>query len=380
MWESLQKHHARSTLATKIHVLRKLIRLQLPEQGNMAEHLAEITRLANRLSSMGDPLKDYWLVAIMLSSLHDSYDGLITALESRPEADLTIEYVKGKLLDEWRKRVDRETSGGGGEQAFKAGVKQTERKNKEKVCHYCGKAGHFRRECRKLVYDRQTKKTTDGQKKTASASANQKAHIVVDNEDEEEVCLAAGPVPGGNCALWFLDSGATSHMTSNASILEEISTTTSSIGLADGKRIPAAGVGSTKFHSTNGDKKDVVVKLKQVYHVPALTGNLLSVSKLCDEGCSVTFDKQGCKVEKEGKLLILGQRSGNLYHLMPGVQQALLTVTGHNANCVHVWHRRLGHRNYTAVKKIVNNDLGVGLNLRECGVESECGVCYEGSH
>lgn len=157
MWVALQKHHARSTLSTKIHVLRKLIRLQLPENGNMKEHLAEITQL----SSMGDPLKDYWLVAIILSSLHESYDGLITALESRPEDDLNLQFGTGKVLDEWRKRVEKGNSGRDGEQAFKVGAKpkQPEKKKKVKVCHYCGKEGYFRRDCRKLEHDQLTKKT-----------------------------------------------------------------------------------------------------------------------------------------------------------------------------------------------------------------------------
>ncbi|XP_065094777.1 uncharacterized protein LOC135715427 [Ochlerotatus camptorhynchus] len=68
MWLSLKNYHARSSLVTKINVLRKLFRMYLPEDGNMADHLAQITQLAN----MGDPLKDYWLVAIILSSLNES--------------------------------------------------------------------------------------------------------------------------------------------------------------------------------------------------------------------------------------------------------------------------------------------------------------------
>lgn len=105
-------------------------------------------------------------------------------------------------------------------------------------------------------------------------------------------------------SLWFLDSGATSHMTGDAPMLEEVNPTTTGMGLADGRRIPAAGVGSTRFHSTNGDGNDVVVKLKQVYHVPAVTGNLLAVSELCDEGCSVIFEKNGCQIVKDGAAIV----------------------------------------------------------------------------
>lgn len=148
-------------------------------------------------------------------------------------------------------------------------------------------------------------------------------HLLVADEKQEEgeVCLAAGPVPEGGPALWFLDSAATFHMTNNASILEEVRPATTTMCLAHGNKIPAAGLGSTKFHSTNGDGKDVVVKLKQIFHVPTLTGSLLSVNKLCDNRCSVTYDKTSCQIKKDGKVLIMGQRSGNLFHLKPGPQK-----------------------------------------------------------
>lgn len=190
MWLSLKNYHARSSLATKIHVLRKLFRMHLADDGNMAEHLSQITQLANRLSNMGNPLKDHWLVAIILSSLNDSYDSLITSLESRPKADLQLEFVKRKLLDEWRKRLEKagESASGGSEKVLKTVVsaKKMEKK-KEKVCHYCGKEGHFRRECRKLEYDRKNKEK--------DSERSQKANVVIEDE-AEEVCMATGQLDG----------------------------------------------------------------------------------------------------------------------------------------------------------------------------------------
>ena len=41
---------------------------------------------------------------LFLSSLPDSYGTLIAALETRPEEDLTTELVKGKLLEELKRR------------------------------------------------------------------------------------------------------------------------------------------------------------------------------------------------------------------------------------------------------------------------------------
>lgn len=50
------------------------------------------------------------VVAMLFSSLLESYGSLVTALESRPEEDLTLEFVKGKLLDEWRRREQHQAA------------------------------------------------------------------------------------------------------------------------------------------------------------------------------------------------------------------------------------------------------------------------------
>lgn len=378
MWLALKMYHARSTLSMKIHILRKLFRMQLPEEGSMADHLTGISQLVNRLRSMGEELKEHWLVAIVLSSLNESYDGLITVLESRPESELKLEFVKGKLLDEWRKRMEKSdvlTTNGKNENVLKTVVKKKpEKKRKEKVCHYCGKEGHFRRECRKLEQDR---KYRESEKRNS-----EKAKIATKTDEElDEVCLTTGlPNRDPESVMWFLDSGATSHMTNDSSLLEDVRKSNTAVGLADGNRITAEGVGTGRFRLLNENDRHIIVKLRQVFHVPALAANLLSISRLTDEGCSVMFTKTECKVQKNGSTLFYAERVGNLYRLKGTVQKSFATIaaTDHSQNCIHLWHRRLGHRDVQAVERISRENLGTGLDLTKCSVNTQCGVCYKG--
>jgi len=53
--------------------------------------------LVDQLASLGEPLAEQLTVALMWSSLPDSYGTLITAVETRPEEDLTKELTKNKL-------------------------------------------------------------------------------------------------------------------------------------------------------------------------------------------------------------------------------------------------------------------------------------------
>lgn len=80
--------------------------MRMNEDGSMSDHLVEASELVHRLTRMGEPLKEHLVVAIMLSSLPESYGPLVTALEGRPEEDLTLDYVKGKLLDEWKRKCE----------------------------------------------------------------------------------------------------------------------------------------------------------------------------------------------------------------------------------------------------------------------------------
>ncbi|KAF2891631.1 hypothetical protein ILUMI_14542 [Ignelater luminosus] len=75
------------------------------ENGNMKDPIAELINLFQKLTDIGeDKLSKKWTVAMILSSLPRSYDSLVTALETRPEADITLSLVKSKLIDEYNRR------------------------------------------------------------------------------------------------------------------------------------------------------------------------------------------------------------------------------------------------------------------------------------
>src|SRR6218665_27532 len=103
-WKTLKKYHEKATLSSKVNLLKRLCGLKLTEHGDMENHIAKMQNLIDQLASLGEPLAEHLSVALFLSSLPDSYGTLITALETRPEEDLTTELVKGKILEEFKRR------------------------------------------------------------------------------------------------------------------------------------------------------------------------------------------------------------------------------------------------------------------------------------
>lgn len=119
--------------------------MRMNEDGSMSDHLVEASELVHRLTRMGEPLKEHLVVAIMLSSLPESYGPLVTALEGRPEEDLTLDYVKGKLLDEWKRKCEVRKQEE--EKALKSTIQCEDRVNRVWTCYYCGQVGHLKRNC-----------------------------------------------------------------------------------------------------------------------------------------------------------------------------------------------------------------------------------------
>lgn len=192
-WEALRNYHERASFTNKILLLKKLCSAKLSPKGNMSDHLNGITLLVDRLSALGEDLTEHLVIAMILSSLPDSYNGLITALENRPEEELQLEFVKGKLLDEWRRRCDSDGKSGGARASTSAsgGIEVAKearpaanrpRNNANKnnvvvvnantnnkrnvgrkvVCYYCKAEGHTKNDCWQLQ-DKQKRETATTQ-------------------------------------------------------------------------------------------------------------------------------------------------------------------------------------------------------------------------
>ena len=94
--------------------------------------------------------------------------------------------------------------------------------------------------------------------------------------------------------------------------------------------------------------------LKNVLHVPSITKPLLSVKKLCrDNRCFFEFHDDHCfvKDQESWKTVLQGTSDLGLYKLQ-GVSPKLLNASAYFASLEN-WHARLGHPNYSTVRKLV---------------------------
>lgn len=311
MWDKLKGYHERGSLSNKIYVLRRLCTMRLTDDGSMSEHLVQASELVHRLASMGEPLKEHLVVAILLSSLPEKYNTLVTALEGRPEEDLMLDYVKGKLLDEWR-RSNEDRMQKTSEKAMKTTVNFEERRSVAWTCYYCKKEGHLIRNCPVL----------ERRQAVANGERNQSKSVVVKQSDlgstanRKSVCFSAAAVDDVSVdGRWIIDTGCSRHMAGSTAKFDGMTFCDEKVLLADGRTVMAKGTGRGKIVGVDLDGDSVDMKLKEILYVPGLSTNILSVSQITSSGYGVMFGLTDCRILKGSEVVAVGDRINGLYCL-----------------------------------------------------------------
>lgn len=140
--------------------------------------------------------------ATLLGSLPGSYDSLITALEARSEGELTSSKVRSKIIEEYRRRKERDNSGQNEACALK--VTNSDDQKRAVTCYFCKRKGHHRNKCEDYA-----------KWKAKRAGIPDKANFVTNNDkDDELLYMLRAELLNlvGNANGWIMDSGATCHV------------------------------------------------------------------------------------------------------------------------------------------------------------------------
>ncbi|GBN62538.1 hypothetical protein AVEN_43235-1 [Araneus ventricosus] len=117
----------------------------MSENGNMNGHIAQMLELIDKLKAVGEEIKNDHIAALLLVSIPKSCDTLKTALEARPENELTPELIKNKLTDEYNRRKEQDSDRNLA-QAFRTNVsfKRSRQNKNDKFCTFCKKPWSFK--------------------------------------------------------------------------------------------------------------------------------------------------------------------------------------------------------------------------------------------
>ncbi|CAL9017369.1 unnamed protein product [Prunus brigantina] len=133
------------------------------------------------------------------------------------------------------------------------------------------------------------------------------------------------------------------------------------IHTADGSLVIASYIG---YSINNYIKITNALSLPDVFLIPKLSMNLLSVGQLCDLGLNVIFSSSGCIIQDHltKKQIGTGRKVGRLYavdklHIPCSPITSLFASPTPTCTPFMSWHSRLGHISFSRLRYMFNKRL-----------------------
>lgn len=238
-----------------------------------------------------------------------------------------------------------------------------DRRNKDKrhiLCFNCQKYGHYASECKEPKEQRDEVNLTQEEEPTLLLTiyGEETNELVLLNEDKFTP-IQGKPLVGGDRRLWYLDNGASNHMTGIKESFAVLDlNVTGQVRFGDGSKVMIHGKGSLLFECKNGDQ----LLIPDVYYIPALTSNILSLGQLTEEGYDIRMRGDLLKMEDAtGRSVLKIQRSVNrLYKIMLKNAKPVCLAINMNDEA-WIWHARMGHVNFGVLETMAQRKMVEGL-------------------
>ncbi|XP_052290924.1 uncharacterized protein LOC127900327 [Citrus sinensis] len=135
-------------------------------------------------------------------------------------------------------------------------------------CYNCQKFGHYASECR-----------------APSTRIKERVNYAEEKNGEDgTLLLARNDTSGGQENTWYLDTGASNHMSGNRSMFVQLSEfVNGSVAFGDDLKVPVKGRGNILFRAKDGSHQII----SNVYYVPNMKSNILCLGQLLEKGYDI---------------------------------------------------------------------------------------------
>ena len=374
LWTYLKDQFQKKDGISAIIDFGRLIHTKFNDNGTLEKQLNDLQDLRSRCALNEFTFQDWQYAAILLLALPDSFDHVKEHFLTTPDPkNLKPDAICARILEKENRKKDEADLAAANAIASKsaaatAKAKQKKRSNRppnDKPCFNCGNKGHWARECRKKKDKSQSSNADPG--KPGSSSLN-----VVETSDAESdspvLCYFGAP------ENWLMDSGATDHMTPFGSDFKSYVKFVESrtVVLGDGStRLHILGKGSVERWVETAPHVYRQLILHDVLHVNGIKRRFLSMGRFDDKGFTVVLSKSRLTISKANeKFAFTGFKAGPLYTCTLYAEKPLgaRSLNSVEAIPIKVWHDRMGHLNWEAIKSVRSNNpplLGVKLDASD---------------
>ena len=183
--------------------------------------------------------------------------------------------------------------------------------------------------------------------------------------------------------VWYFDSGATKHITSQRSFFTSLESapTGNTVSCANNSSYPVKGVGQIVLTAADGS----TFTLTDALYVPGIKKNLLSVSALAKIGLLVKFMDDRCTVHDLSygdSIIASGSLCRGLYKLdsyANYVKDVACTIEDSQAvSDAKLWHARFGHLNFASLLRLQKSEMVSSMPKLEAPSKHVCEGCILG--
>ncbi|GMI71298.1 hypothetical protein HRI_000799100 [Hibiscus trionum] len=404
IWNTLVLRYSKLSTTRVMHLH---CRLRTLKKGSLSisEFSGQIKEICDLLAICGSPISEIEQVATILNGLPSDFESVIAVITASKEpysfdgAVSLLTDAESRLVDPLRLPIGVHTttcssgsefdtrsgyspqSGSRGGRFSNTSFTGSRFKGRPRIqCQICGKLGHLVDLCWHRFnqdFKAQSSSSIEAHNCRCSHDSAEAGYTPFVSTEAPATSSSDSPQVNalvGNFSSWFLDSGATHHVTNDPSRFTKVQPYSSqgNVHIGDGSSLSISHAGQSILHTST---KPLIID--HLLHVPAITRNLLSVSKFATDN-AVFFEFHPnysvIKDELTGNVLLQGSRRNGLYEftssLPPPSPSVSLTTT---SNDYWLWHNRMGHPTVDVINLALNKRLVVNkLDL--------CHACQLGKH
>lgn len=395
--QKLDSIYDRKSLATQLAMEKKLLTFKYRGDTPLANHFMLFDEMIVELQAAGASLNEMSKIARLLLTLPASYDSVVTAIQTMSDENLSLGFVKIRLLD-YEVKLNNEqmdTSGkvllsstdstkrnqkpGGSkgkwkkfksthQQKFSRAFKtQYQRRgydghSKSMKCDHCGRRNHEKKNC---YYYKKTLQVPDecpqrvAQNTLSAGTSGSFVFGAATTFSEFNNRTNSREV------TFLLDSGATDHLVNSLDYFSTVVDLPVPLKISIAKKnesISALKRGSINVITNLG----VSGTLENVLYVPDIPYNLLSVRRIQEAGMSILFSENGqVTVRKDGAILLTGKSKQNLIVVDFIINNISCNQVINDKNeldaTYQLWHARMGHIDKLKFLEIKRNNLFLNM-------------------
>lgn len=362
LWDSMKmkcQGNARVQRAQLNRLRRDFEILAMTQGESIKDYFCRVMVIANDMRNFGEEMTDVKIVEKILRTLTEKWNYIVCSIEEAKDIDsLSVDALQSSLLvheQKFRKEGDEEqalvvstdesySGRGRGRSGGRGRGRGRGRQSYNKAtieCYKCHQLGHYQYECPR--------------------SAKEANYAEVE-ETEEMLLMAYVETPHDeNEDAWFLDSGCSNHMCGDPSLFSEIEGGFKrTVRLGNRTQMEVVGKGSVRLFF-----QGISHVVQDVFYVPDLKNNLLSIGQLQERGLEILIKSNQCSIYHPTRGLIIrsNMTSNRMFIVLSRKQSAKqeLCLNTDVQDQSQLWHRRYGHLSYIGLKTLKNKEMVRGL-------------------